>query len=133
MAEQHAPWPAAVTPPPGWLPPGQLRPPSGLFPGQPPRPRFREPYAIGVGQLFAGLGSGLIWMALFGALGVDLFSYAWWTVIAGVTAWIVSIVLGLLGDRGVAVGVAVTAGIGLSVAAAFVAARWISTNDWPMW
>src|SRR5687768_12079979 len=123
MAEQYGPWPGAAAPPAGWLPPGQGRPPSGLFPGQPTRPRFREPYAIGVGPIFAGLGVGLIWMALFGALGVDLLSYAWWTVIAAVSAWIACIVLGFLGDRGVAVGVAVTAGIGWSVAAAFVAAR----------
>jgi hypothetical protein len=33
----------------------------------------------------------------------------------------------------VAVGVALTSGFGLSIAAAFVAVRWITTADWPMW
>ena len=48
-------------------------------------------------------------------------------------AWVVAIVLALLGDRGVAVGVALAAGVGLSIAAGFVAVRWIDTNDWPLW
>jgi hypothetical protein len=103
------------------------------LPSQPARPHFREPHPIGIGPLFAGLGAGGIWVALFGALGQDLFGYAWWTAVAVVPAWIVATVLALLGDRGVAVGVAVTTGLGWSVAAAFVAARWISTGDWPMW
>ena len=50
-----------------------------------------------------------------------------------VSAWIVALVLSILGDRGVAVGVALISGIGLSVAMGFVAARWIGTGDWPMW
>jgi MFS superfamily sulfate permease-like transporter len=34
---------------------------------------------------------------------------------------------------GVAVGVALASGLGLSIAMAFVGARWISTYDWPLW
>jgi hypothetical protein len=33
----------------------------------------------------------------------------------------------------VAVGVALTGGVGLSVGTLFVAARWITTNNWPLW
>jgi hypothetical protein len=83
--------------------------------------------------VLAGIGGTLLWFALFGAIGRDLVSYAWWTIVAAVTAWVVAGVLALLGDRGVAVGVALTAGVGLSVGTLFVAARWITTNDWPLW
>ncbi len=132
MAEQPESWPAAGAPPPGWLPPPG-RTPTALSPGGPARPRYREPHPVGAGGLFAGLAAGAAWLALFGALGRDLNGYAWWTVIAAVTAWTVAVVLARIGDRGAAVGVAITAGIGWAIAAGYVAARWIDTNDWPMW
>jgi hypothetical protein len=94
---------------------------------------YREPHRIGAVPLLSGMGATLIWLALFGSIGRDLFSYAWWTVAAAVSAWVVALVLTLLGDRGVAVGVAIVGGIGLSVAMGWVATRWIATNDWPMW
>jgi hypothetical protein len=81
----------------------------------------------------AGIGATVVWFALFGSIGRDLLSYAWWTVVAAVAAWIVSTVLALFGDRGVAVGVAVTSSLGLSIAAGFVTHRWIATEDWPLW
>ena len=52
---------------------------------------------------------------------------------AAVTSWIVALVLARFGDRGVAVGIALASGLGLSVAMAFVGARWITTYDWPLW
>ena len=128
MAEQHGSWTAAAPPPPGWLP---ERPAAPV--GLPPRPVYREPHAIGVAPLLAGIGATLVWFALFGSLGRDLAGYAWWTLTAAISAWVVAVVLTVLGDRGVATGVALTAGIGLSTAAGFVTARWISTNDWPLW
>jgi hypothetical protein len=103
------------------------------MPGGPVRPSYREPHPVGAGGLFAGLGAGGAWLALFGALGRDLNGYAWWTVLAAVTAWAVAVVLARLGDRGAAVGVAISAGIGWAVAAGYVVTRWIDTNDWPMW
>jgi hypothetical protein len=133
VVEQHGPWVGAGAPPAGWRPPTLARPPSGLFPGGPARPSFREPYPVRAGALLAGLGSGLLWMTLFGAIGRDLLGYAWWTLIASLTAWAVSAVLSFFGDRGVAVGVALAAGLGWSVAAFAVAARWIGAGDWPMW
>jgi hypothetical protein len=117
--------------PPSGLFPGQ--PPSGLFPGQPPRPIYREPHPVGTGAVLAGIGATVVWFALFGSIGRDLLSYAWWTVVAAVTAWAVATVLAIFGDRGVAVGVAITSGFGLSIAAGFVAVRWITTADWPLW
>lgn len=137
MVERQGSWPGAAPQPPGWLPPPGARPamptPSGLFPGQPPRPVYREPHPVGAAPVLAGIGGTLLWFALFGAIGRDLVSYAWWTIVAAVTAWVVAAVLARLGDRGVAVGVALTAGVGLSVGTLFVAARWITTNNWPLW
>jgi hypothetical protein len=109
-----------------------MRAPSGLFPG-PSRPTYREPFPVNAGPLLAGVGAGVAWLTLFGALGRDLASYAWWTVLAAVTAWAVALIMTLIGDRGAAVGVALASGIGLSIAMAFVGSRWITTQDWPLW
>lgn len=111
----------------------QMRPPSGLFPGLPPRPVYREPYPVRSGPVLAGLASAVLWFVLFGSLGRDLASYAWWTIVAGITAWAVSIALAVFGDRGVAVGIALASGFGLSIAMGLVADRWITTYNWPLW
>ena len=102
-------------------------------PVPPPRPVYREPHPIRAGAVLAGFGAAAVWFALFGGLARDLVAYAWWTIVAAVMAWIVTAVLSFLGDRGVAVGVALASGVGLSIAMAFVGARWISTQDWPLW
>ena len=130
MTERHESWP---TPPghPAASPVGPV--PSGLFPGQPPRPVYREPHPVRVAPLFAGLGASVLWLALFGGLARDLTAYAWWTIVAAVSAWLAALVLALLGDRGVAVGIALAGGLGLSLAMTFVAGRWITTYDWPLW
>ena len=107
--------------------------PSGLFPGQQLRPVYREPHPINPGALFSGLGTTVVWFGLFAALARDLASYAWWTLVAAVTAWVVAAVLAVVGDRGVAVGVSLVSGLGLAIASGFVADRWITTSDWPMW
>jgi hypothetical protein len=127
MAESHGSWPGAAQPPAAWLP-GRPLPPA-----LPTRPVYREPHRVSTGPVFAGLGAALVWFALFGALGRDLLSYAWWTIAAAISAWAVATMLALLGDRGVAVGVAVASALGLSTATGFVAARWITTSDWPLW
>ena len=125
MTDRHEAWPATPPPPP-------MRAPSGLFPG-PSRPTYREPHPITAGPLLAGIGAAAVWLTLFGSLGRDLASYAWWTVFAAVSAWIVALVLTVIGDRGVAVGVALASGLGMSIAMAFVGSRWIATQDWPLW
>lgn len=132
MAESHGSWPGAAQPPAAWLP-GRPPPPAGMPPALPARPVYREPHRVSTGPVFAGLGATLVWFALFGALGRDLLSYAWWTIAAAISAWAVATMLALLGDRGVAVGVAVASALGLSTATGVVAARWITTSDWPLW
>jgi hypothetical protein len=148
MTEQQGGW-GPATPPRGWLPPSATphsappampagmapmgRPPAAPAPGLPPRPVYREPHPIAAGPLMAGVAATVLWFALFGALGRDLLTYAWWTVAAAISAWLVATFLGLFGDRGVAVGVAITSGVGLSIALGLVGARWITTSDWPLW
>ncbi len=99
----------------------------------PPRPVYREPHRIAAGPLMAGVGATVVWFVLFGALGRNLLTYTWWTVGAAVSAWVVATFLALFGDRGVAVGVAIVSSIGLSIAMGLTGARWITTNDWPLW
>lgn len=129
MTDGREAWQTTAAPPPPGVP---ARPPSGLFPG-PSRPTYREPHPVTAGPLLAGLGAGVAWMALFGALARDLAGYAWWTLLAAVSAWVVAMVLTLIGDRGAAVGVALASGVGMSIAMAFVGSRWIMTEDWPLW
>ena len=129
MADGYEAGQASSHPPPGHAP----WQPSGLFPGQPPRPEYREPHPVHAPPLLAGFGAAVLWFALFGGLGRDLVAYAWWTIVAAVTAWIGAAVLSQRGDRGAAVGVALASGFGLSIAMALVGARWISTYDWPLW
>jgi hypothetical protein len=134
VAREHDSWaPASVPAPRGFVPPAHDRAPAGPFVGLPPRPVYREPHPIRTGPLFAGLGASVVWFALFGALAHDLAGYAWWTILAAITAWLVAVALALLGDRGVAVGIALAGGVGLSIAMVFVAARWIATYNWPLW
>lgn len=129
MTDGREAWQRTAMPPAPGVP---MRPPSGLFPG-PSRPTYREPHPVTAGPLLAGLGAGVTWLALFGALASDLAGYAWWTLLAAVSAWVVAFVLTLIGDRGAAVGVALASGVGLSIAMAFVGARWITTENWPLW
>lgn len=111
----------------------QPQPPPGLYTGLPPRPIYREPHPIGAAPVLSGLAATTVWLLLFGSLGRDLASYAWWTIAAAVSAWLVALVLTLIGDRGVALGVACASGAGLSVAMTFVALRWIDTMNFPLW
>ena len=106
--------------------------PSGLFPSGPPRPIYREPLPARPGPASLGAVAGLFWMMMFGLLASTTRAYAWLTIVAGVLAWIVALVLARLGDRGVAVGVAIAAAAGLAVAAAVVVARWVG-GDWLLW
>ncbi|GIE87398.1 hypothetical protein [Actinoplanes regularis] len=117
-------------PPP--VPQAPLQPP-GLYAGLPPRPVYREPHSITAGTVISGLAASTLWLVLFGSLGGDLVSYAWWTILAAVTAWLVAVVLTLVGDRGVALGVACASGLGLSLALGLVAVRWIDTANFPLW
>ncbi|WP_229067664.1 hypothetical protein [Actinoplanes sp. DH11] len=127
MVDRQGLW-AASAPPPGYLPP-----PDRPLVSSPPRPVYREPHPIRAGAVLSGLAAGAAWLMLFGSLGSGLASYTWWTVGAAVSAWVAAVVLALVGDRGVAVGVSVAAGLGLSIATVFVVLRWAGTYDWPLW
>jgi hypothetical protein len=122
-----------VGPAPGY-PPARphMNTPSGLFPSGPPRPMYREPLPVRAGAVSLGAVGGLLWMMLFGLMASSARSYAWLTIVSGVLAWLVALVLGRFGDRGAAVGVAVAAALGLAVAAAVVVARWVN-GQWLLW
>jgi hypothetical protein len=137
MADHQDTWTDPATPPPGWLPPPvqPARPPSGLFPGfaGPSRPTWREPFPVTTGPLLAGLGGALLWLALVGLLAADLRGYGWLTLLAALCGWGAAAVLARMGDRGVAVGVAIGTGVGWSVAAVAVGISWATTGNWPLW
>jgi hypothetical protein len=108
--------------------------PSGLFPSGPPRrPTWREPYPVGGGGVAAGAAVTFAWLLLFGLLGQDVPSYAWWTVAAGALAWLAALALVRYGDRGVATGIAIVTAGGWSIAFAVVVVRWAQYGDWPLW
>src|SRR5581483_11097303 len=123
--EQQAPPPMRVTLPPhlARVPPpygGTVRTPSGLMPSGPPRPIYREPLPVRLGPAAAGAASAALWMLLFGLLATTARSYAWLSFGAGAAAWLCAAVLARFGDRGVAVGVAVSAAVGVAVAGVVV-------------
>ncbi|MEH1102146.1 hypothetical protein [Micromonospora sp. CPCC 205561] len=110
------------------------RAPSGLFPSGPPsRPVYREPHPVTGAGVAAGAAAATAWLFLFGLLGRDLPAYAWWTVLAGVLAWLAALLLVRAGDRGAAAGIAIVTAGGWSIAAAVVVTRWAASGDWPLW
>lgn len=110
------------------------RTPSGLFPSVPPsRPTYREPHPVRGAAVAAGGGAATVWLLVFGLLGPGVVGYLWWTLFAGLVAWLVALVLVRLGDRGVATGIAIVTAGGWSIAAAVLATRWAAAGDWPLW
>lgn len=82
--------------------------------------------------MFIGVAAGAVWMLLFGLLGHGARSYAWWTVSAAVFAWAASAVLARSGDRGVAAGVSMSAGVGFAIAVSVVLTHWVG-GHWVLW
>lgn len=80
----------------------------------------------------AGAGAAGLWMLLFGLLATTARSYAWLTFGAGIAAWISALALARLGDRGVAVGVALSTSVGVAIAGIVVIAQW-SHGHWLLW
>jgi hypothetical protein len=80
----------------------------------------------------AGAGVAAGWLLLIGLLASSARMYAWLTIGAAAVAGVVAGLLARSGDRGVAVGVAVSTGFGLAIAMSVVVQRWIVTG-WPLW
>jgi hypothetical protein len=120
-----APWPHQ---------PGDFagRRPSGLFPDR-SRPTYREPHQAGGAPIAIGVLAGTVWMALLGVLGTSARSYLWWTVAAGVLGWAAALLLARLGDRGVAVGVALACAIGVAIGFVVVTLHWATDGYWLLW
>lgn len=96
------------------------------------RPTYREPHPIRAGAVWAGIGGASVWFLFFALLATSARSYAWSTIVAGVTAGLAAAVLNRYGDRGVALGIAVTSAFGVSIAGLLVAVRYLS-GDWILW
>ncbi len=77
------------------------------------------------------IGGGL-WMLLFGLLAQSARAYAWATIVAGLLALGMALLLARMGDRGAAVGLAVSTALGVAVAAVVVIIRW-AAGDWLLW
>jgi hypothetical protein len=106
--------------------------PSGLFPSGQPRPVSREPHPVRMGGILAGAGACAMWLLLVGLFAGSVRGYVWLTLFAAAVAWLCATILVRFGDRGVAVGVALVGGLGISIAVLVVIGRWASTG-WPLW
>jgi hypothetical protein len=82
--------------------------------------------------VLVGAGFAASWLLIFGLLGSSARTYVWLTLTGAATAWLIAFVLARFGDRGVAVGVAISTGIGVAIAFALVIQRW-ATSGWPLW
>jgi hypothetical protein len=96
------------------------------------RPTLREAHPVRVAAVVCGALAAGLWLLAFGLLSVTLRGYLWWTLVAGLTAWLAAFLLARAGDRGVATGVAAAAGVAWAVAALSVLAEWIRLGDWPV-
>ena len=85
-----------------------------------------------MGPAWVGAGMGALWQLLIGLLATTVRGYFFLTLAASVVATLVALVLMRFGDRGAAAGVAVSTGIGLSVAFGVVLQRWV-TSGWQLW
>jgi hypothetical protein len=137
--------PTRITLPPGFtptsvphptvtpLPSTMARSPSGLFPsGGPPRPAYREPHQTRLSAVALGAVAGTLWMLFFGLLAVDARGYLRWSIAAGVLAWAAALGLARFGIRGVAVGVALSTGLGMAIAGVILTEHWAG-GHWLLW
>jgi hypothetical protein len=96
------------------------------------RPIYREPHPAPRSAILTGVAAGAAWMLLFGLIGPGARGYCWWSIVAALVAWGCSALLARLGDRGIAVGVAMSSSVGLAVAMGVVAAHWLG-GHWLLW
>lgn len=106
--------------------------PYGGYFRRPPRPTYREPHPVRAAGVWAGLGATAAWYMFFALIAWNARSYAWSTIIAGVLALAAATALHRYGDRGVAVGVAVTSAVGVGITGLVVGVRLLG-GDWILW
>ncbi|WP_370467085.1 hypothetical protein, partial [Actinocatenispora comari] len=114
---------------PAWPRPGVPWTPVAIGP---PRPYYREPHPIRARSVWAGIGSTVVWFGMFAAISWSARAYAWSTLGAAALALLAAIALLRYGDRGVAVGVAATAGCCLGIAGIVVVVS-AFTGHWLLW
>ncbi len=134
-------WLADAPPPPGYLPAGLDRP---MSPPPPPpawrqpaplppeRPHYREVHQGRLPSVAAGAGAAALWYGLFAMLADSAAAYCWLTIAAAALAAVVIVVLGVRGDRGVAVGLALTSGFTLAVTGLVIVVYW-AHGHWLLW
>jgi hypothetical protein len=103
-----------------------------LFPARTLRPIYREPLPARPGAVVAGAVAGAVWMLLFAFMGHGVRGYCWWSIGAALVAWFAAAILARSGDRGVAAGVSMSAGVGLAIVASVVVSHWAG-GHWPLW
>ncbi|MBO0870587.1 MAG: hypothetical protein J2P15_18685 [Micromonosporaceae bacterium] len=114
------------------MPQTMARTPSGLFPSGPPRPAYREPHQVRLGAVALGAVAGTLWMLFLGLLAVDARSYIRWSLAAGLLAWGAALGLARYGIRGIAVGVALSTGLGMAIAGVILTEHWAG-GHWLLW
>jgi len=82
--------------------------------------------------VLTGAGVTAAWLLLFGLLATTARSLVWLLVFASCCAWAAALLLVRFGDRGVAVGIALSAGAGITIVGILVVARW-ATTGWFLW
>ena len=93
---------------------------------------YREPLPVRGGRVATGAASAAGWMLLFGLQAGTARAYVWLTIIAGIMACGTAMVLVRFGDRGVAVGVAMSSGVAVAIAGLLAAFRLVG-GDWLLW
>jgi hypothetical protein len=137
LSQQQPPlYPPPPPPPPGhsgaWQ--GAIKPPVFVVGNgrAPERPTYREPLPVRSGRVWAGAGVAALWMLLFGVQASSVRAYAWITIVAAVLAWCVAAVLARFGDRGAAVGIAISTCLGVTVVGVIGAVQAFH-GHWILW
>ncbi|WP_018347547.1 hypothetical protein [Longispora albida] len=103
------------------------------YPRWEPRPTYREPHPVRWLGVLAGAGAAAAWYLLFGVFWWgSAAGYVWLTIVAGIMATLATALLIARGDRGVAVGIALTSSFALMVAGVVLTAQWVR-GDWLLW
>jgi hypothetical protein len=84
------------------------------------------------GKVAAGALVASLWMLLFALMSSGIRGYLWLSLSAGVSVAVAAAVLAKFGDRGVAVGAAVAASFGISVAMLVLIFRAFA-GEWSLW